>query len=84
MTNQKRGTRLDLLKKHQTLLRQIFPKFEGRKSNAIADSFMLEFASAVAALRCALAIQEGLATQTLRIRGWATCGYESESISASR
>src|SRR6266550_1115772 len=63
MTNQNEELGLDLLKKHQTLLRQTFPKFEGKEINAIADSFIPGFGRGGRALRRCLAIQEGLATQ---------------------
>lgn len=38
-------------------------RFHGRIANTAGDSFLIEFASAVEALRCAIEIQEGIAAR---------------------
>ena len=52
---------LRLLARHQALLRPLFAQFGGREVKTAGDSFLVEFASALDAMRCALAIQERLA-----------------------
>src|SRR6266571_1394182 len=49
---------LELLQEHRRLLRPLFPKHNGREIKTIGDSFLVEFASALEALRCAFDIQQ--------------------------
>lgn len=51
---------LDLLAEHQRQLRPIFLQHGGREIKAIGDGFLVEFTSALQAVRCALAIQTAL------------------------
>ena len=51
---------LELLGQHNRLLRQIFPKFGGREIKTLGDSFLVEFGSALSAVRCAVEIQSSL------------------------
>ena len=51
---------LELLEEHHRLLRPCFPKFGGREIKSTGDGFLLEFASALAAVRCAIDIQRTL------------------------
>jgi adenylate cyclase len=51
---------LDLLAEHQRQLRPMFLEHGGREIKAIGDGFLVEFASALTAVRCALAIQTAL------------------------
>lgn len=51
---------LQLLEEHDALLRPLFASHGGRVVKAMGDGFLVEFASALQATRCAIAIQEAL------------------------
>ncbi|MEA2554630.1 MAG: adenylate cyclase, partial [Fimbriimonadaceae bacterium] len=51
---------LELLTEHQAMMRGLFQTHSGREIKSMADGFLVEFASAVEAVRCALAIQEAM------------------------
>ncbi|MBI3417116.1 MAG: hypothetical protein HY043_17635 [Verrucomicrobia bacterium] len=51
---------LQLLAEHHRLLRPIFPKFSGREIKTTGDGFLVEFASALEAMQCAIEIQRAL------------------------
>ena len=51
---------LRLLEEHRKILRPFFPKYNGKEIKTIGDSFLVEFASALEATRCALDIQRKL------------------------
>ncbi|UCH62610.1 MAG: adenylate/guanylate cyclase domain-containing protein, partial [Fidelibacterota bacterium] len=55
---------LELLKEHQELLRPLFTKHNGTEIKTIGDAFLVEFASAVEAARCAVTIQKTLTAHT--------------------
>src|SRR5579875_508098 len=51
---------LEVLKKHNQLLRPFFPKYHGSEIKTIGDSFLIEFDSALDATICAIEIQKFL------------------------
>jgi TolB-like protein len=54
---------LDLLEEHRRLLREIFPKHQGLEVKTTGDGFLVEFASALEAARCAVEIQDALTSR---------------------
>jgi len=51
---------IELLEVHRDLLRSIFGKHAGREVKTIGDAFMVEFASALNAVKCSIEIQKAL------------------------
>jgi predicted ATPase/class 3 adenylate cyclase len=58
---------LALLEEHRNILRPIFKRHFGREVEAIGDAFLVEFASALEAARCAVNIQASLGKRTSSI-----------------
>jgi adenylate cyclase len=56
---------LELLEEHRALLRPAFLKHHGQEIKTIGDGFLIEFASAVAAVNCAVQLQEALVQRNL-------------------
>ncbi len=48
---------LELLHEHREVLRAVFPKHQGQEVKSTGDGFLVEFASARAAVQCAVEIQ---------------------------
>ena len=73
---------LRLLAEHNKLLRSILPKYSGREVKTIGDAFLLEFPSALDAVRASVAIQEGMHarnTSTEKCRVEYNCEWEFTS-----
>lgn len=51
---------LEVLERHNRILRPFFSKYKGREVKTIGDSFLVEFPSALDATRCAIGIQKFL------------------------
>jgi TolB-like protein/Tfp pilus assembly protein PilF len=60
LTQSNESQAMQVLERHNQLLRPFFPKFHGKKVKAIGDSFLVEFESALDALKCAVEIQSYL------------------------
>jgi TolB-like protein/Tfp pilus assembly protein PilF len=60
MSSRDEGAALELLSKYRALLQSVFPKHEGRVVKTMGDGFLVEFASAVEAVNCAVEAQKGM------------------------
>ena len=58
MSSKDEATALELLKKHRSLLNSVFPRYGGRVVKTMGDGFLVEFASAVEAVNCAVELQQ--------------------------
>ncbi len=57
MAQKNESLALELLEEQRRILRSVFPKYDGEEIKTIGDGFLLEFASALQAARCAVEIQ---------------------------
>ena len=60
LTQRDEAGAIELLSEHNRLLRPIFHTFGGREVKTMGDAFLVEFPSALNAVRCAARIQESL------------------------
>jgi len=60
LTQSNESQAMEILERHNRLLRPLFPKFHGKEVKEIGDSFLVEFESALDALKCAVEIQSHL------------------------
>ncbi|MBI2947072.1 MAG: tetratricopeptide repeat protein [Verrucomicrobia bacterium] len=65
LTQRNEKLALQLLEEHRLLLRKLFPRFNGREIETAGDGFLVEFASALEAARCAIEIQRSLAARNI-------------------
>ena len=57
---------IELLELHRRMVREILPRHDGAEIETVGDAFLIEFAGALAAVECALAIQQGFASYNAR------------------
>ncbi|MDG7013130.1 MAG: tetratricopeptide repeat protein [Nitrososphaerota archaeon] len=74
LTQSDESRAMELLDAHNRILRPLFPRFHGREVKSIGDSFLVEFDSALDALRCAVEIQE-------KVRGYNSTAGGGKGIS---
>jgi len=60
LTQKSESNAMELLERHNQLVRPFFLKYHGNEVKTIGDSFLVEFGSALDALRCAVEIQSRL------------------------
>jgi len=51
---------MQLLEEHRRLVRPHFPRYNGREVKTVGDAFLVEFGSALEAVRCAFDIQQSM------------------------
>jgi class 3 adenylate cyclase/tetratricopeptide (TPR) repeat protein len=57
MSSRDEGVALALLGRYRALMQSVFPRYEGRVVKTMGDGFLVEFASAVEAVNCAVEAQ---------------------------
>ena len=55
---------LELLKKHKDLVRPLVTRHEGREVKTMGDAFLVEFPSALAAIKCAVDLRGACRSST--------------------
>ena len=60
LTQRDESFAMTLLEEHRSIVRPFFPRHNGREVKTIGDAFLVEFDSALEAVRCAFDIQQSL------------------------
>ncbi|HXY56022.1 MAG TPA: adenylate/guanylate cyclase domain-containing protein, partial [Nitrososphaerales archaeon] len=60
LTQRNESQTLQLLERHNRIVRPFFAKYRGIEVKTIGDSFLVEFGSALDAVRCAVEVQSAL------------------------
>src|SRR5690349_14006547 len=60
LSQKSEASAFQLLEEHRKVLRPLFVKHDGLEIKTIGDAFLVEFASALEAVRCAFEIQQSL------------------------
>jgi TolB-like protein/tetratricopeptide (TPR) repeat protein len=60
LTQRDEASAMSVLEEHRSIIRPYFPKHGGREVKTIGDAFLIEFGSALEAVRCAYDIQQSL------------------------
>ena len=66
MAQRNESLAMDLLAEQRSMMRPLFARHRGREVKTIGDAFLVEFASASEAVRCAVEVQEMLAIENAR------------------
>jgi TolB-like protein/class 3 adenylate cyclase/Tfp pilus assembly protein PilF len=61
MAHRDEALAIELLELHRAWVREILPPYGGREIETVGDAFLIEFAGALAAVECAIAIQRRFA-----------------------
>jgi adenylate cyclase len=60
LTQRNEALAMELLEEHRGLIRALLTKYNGREVDTIGDAFLVEFASSLDAVKCAVEIQSAL------------------------
>src|SRR2546428_11081805 len=69
MAQRNESLALELRERHNTMRRSVVKQHRGREVKTVGDAFLLEFGSALEAVRCAMEIQSVLDEQSKLVGG---------------